>query len=360
MTPIDVQTGGQDNDCSLFYPGGSTLHAFYVDNPKSKMYTDPATGATFTITTNPTPSTGWPAYANGKSLSFKSTGAAIVDVGVNGGNDTTHYSYAAAGFTTGDGYLHAGAQSVDKSGNPTQLYSVGHVAFCYGTAATAAGTVFTDVNTNNMRDSADVGAAGLTVNAYSGTTLTASAVTQADGSYQISGLTPGSAYTVCVAVKDAQETLPNSSTPNKAGCSGQDERPLGYAVTTSQPLTKLDFGLAPGSVSGTVFNDANQNNCNDLAAGASCPAGLGSGTDSALGGWTVTLSGGSTVATATTQSDGSYTINAAFTPGTAYTVCETPPSGLWGQTVPLTAQSACTGRSCRTATPSRRPRRGSP
>ena len=44
VTPIDVQTGGQDNDCSLFYPAGSTLHAFYVDNPKTKSYTDPATG----------------------------------------------------------------------------------------------------------------------------------------------------------------------------------------------------------------------------------------------------------------------------------------------------------------------------
>ena len=60
VTPIDVQTGGQDNDCSLFYPAGSTLHAFYVDNPKTKSYTDPATGATFNITTNPTPSTSWP------------------------------------------------------------------------------------------------------------------------------------------------------------------------------------------------------------------------------------------------------------------------------------------------------------
>ena len=60
---------------------------------------------------NPTPSTGWPAYANGKYVSFASTGAAVVDVGVNGGNDTTHYGYAAAGFTTGDGYLHAGGPS---------------------------------------------------------------------------------------------------------------------------------------------------------------------------------------------------------------------------------------------------------
>lgn len=337
VTPIDVQTGGQDNDCSLFYPSGSTLHAFYVDNPKSKSYTDPATGATFTITTNPTPSTGWPAYANGKYMSFRSTGAAIVDVGVNGGNDTTHYGYAKNGFTTADGYLHAAAQSVDSSGNPTQLYSIGHVAFCYGLTATAGGTVFTDMNTNTVRDTGEAGLSGVTVNVYSGATLAGSAVTKGDGSYQLTNLAPGSTYTVCVVAKDATETLPSSTTASKAACSGTDERPLGYSFTTSQTVTGLDFGIAPGTVSGTVFTDANQNGCYDVAGGASCPPAPVVGTDSALGGWTVTLYGGSSPLSTTSKSDGSYSIPVSFSPGTAYTVCETPPSGLWGQTAPPAA-----------------------
>ena len=104
--PTDYYANDTPNDCGkLFYPsGGAPTYAFRIKDGTSKKYTDPATGATFTLTVNP-PNSGypsgsgtakWPAYANGTYFSFTSTGAAIVDVGVDGDNekDTTRYNYS--------------------------------------------------------------------------------------------------------------------------------------------------------------------------------------------------------------------------------------------------------------------------
>src|SRR4051794_20527649 len=87
ITPIDYNTGGQSNDCELFYAGNPAAkppYQFRIANPKSQTYTTTVNGATvsFTLTLNPTAAKqSSPAYANDKYLDFTSSGASIVDVG---------------------------------------------------------------------------------------------------------------------------------------------------------------------------------------------------------------------------------------------------------------------------------------
>ena len=47
--------------------------------------------------------------------------------------------------------------------------------------------------------------------------------------------------------------------------------------------------------------------------------------------------------TTTSNADGSYKINAAFSTSTNYTLCETPPSGTWAQDVPLPSTTTVCG-----------------
>src|SRR5262245_1688707 len=66
VLPVDVNTGGQSNDCAVF---GSTAHnQFRISNPKSQTYTTTVNGTsvTFTLTLNPDGAKTLPAYANEK------------------------------------------------------------------------------------------------------------------------------------------------------------------------------------------------------------------------------------------------------------------------------------------------------
>jgi SdrD B-like domain len=82
------------------------------------------------------------------------------------------------------------------------------------------------------------------------------------------------------------------------------------------------FNLLPGSVSGKVFQDTNQNGTNDTG-------------DSPLA-WTVRLykNGGVVATTSSSSADGSYTFNVPLDASATYAVCEMPPSGTWAQTKP--------------------------
>jgi len=76
-----------------------------------------------------------------------------------------------------------------------------------------------------------------------------------------------------------------------------------------------------GSVSGTVYQDRNQNGTNDDS--------------SPQAGWTVKLYQAATlVKTTTSGSGGSYAFALPLVPNSQYTVCEVPPSGTWAQTQP--------------------------
>ena len=94
VMPIDVDTGGQSNDCAVF--NSPAANQFRIANPKSKTYSTSVNGApvTFTVKLNPDSATGLPGYANQKYMDVSSTGAAIVDIGIKGGNDETDYRYS--------------------------------------------------------------------------------------------------------------------------------------------------------------------------------------------------------------------------------------------------------------------------
>ena len=348
VLPTDYYANDTPNDCGkLFYPsGGAPTYAFRIKDGTSKKYTDPATGATFTLTVNP-PNSGypsgsgsanWPAYANGKYFSFTSTGAAIVDVGVDGDNekDTTRYSYSGAsgGSVSGDGYLHASALKTNSDGSTKTLDGLDDMSFCYNTFAPISGTAFIDANGNGTKDDpVDASASGLMVTLFNGVgTSLGTTTTASDGSYTFPKESVGAAYKVCIGAPTADangylETLPTSGAACAAPASvGYTIAKLGVSGQSNQ-----DFGFEPlGSVAGTVYNDVNQNLANDDG--------------SALSGWTVTLYGGGQPASMPTGPDGSYKFKVPFSTSTTYTVCETPKDGTWAQDVPLpSSPSVCSG-----------------
>src|SRR5205085_1945580 len=129
-----------------------------------------------------------------------------------------------------------------------------------------------------------------------------------DGSYTLSGLTPGVAYTISVS-----HSGESCSTPSGA-CT--------YTVTptSGQNLTGDDFGLyQTASVSGTVYRDNDANATKDSG-------------DTGISGRTVTATPATgTAITTTTATDGTYTLT-GLKPGIAYTIsaahsgesCSTP------------------------------------
>ncbi len=118
-----------------------------------------------------------------------------------------------------------------------------------------------------------------------------------------------------------------------AACTAGGQAANGYGFTLSASgQAGADFGFEPwGSASGTVYNDLNQDGVNNDS--------------SPQQGWTVHLSGGSSLVKTTTSVGRLVHHHAPFSPGTAYTVCETPPSGLWGAEPAAcsTAQTCATG-----------------
>lgn len=346
ILPTDVPTGGQSNDCAVFYPNGSgPLYQYRISNPKTQTYTTtvgpaPGTTVTFTLTMNPSTATGLPAYTNDKYVSVTSTGAAIVDIGIKGGTDTARYNYSGIvqpnpvfGFVTDDGNLHAPAQSVNSSGNPTSLYSVSNLTFCFNLGSTVSGSVFNDANNNGSRDSGEGGQQSWTVNLYNGSTAAGSMTSAAGGSYQFTNVTVGATYTVCIVGQTGwRQTLPTSSTTGSAACSGTNpaESPRGYTFTMDSPKAGLDFGnVQLQSISGIAFNDANGNGVKD-------------GAESGQSGLTMTLYNGASSTTATTVANGAYQF-ANQVVGGSYSVCiSTPTPGSWVETLPASG-GQCTG-----------------
>ncbi len=273
VTPINVATGGQSDDCTVFYPGGGKpTYQYRIANPKTKTYTTRVDGVevTFTLTLNPPnppPGSGsLPAYASDKYVSFTSTNAGIVDVGIKGGADTSRYNYAGApvpgvtnpsyGSVASDGYLHAPAQSVDASGNPTQLYSVSNLTFCFEVMGSVSGTVYGDSNQNGARDSGELGQSGWTVKVYrhSSSTLVGTTTSAADGSYDVRvPFSTGVQYRVCETPPGAAsgwaQTQPLPSSDNV--CSAAGELRKGYVLTPTSPTQEIS-GKHFGNVSGAV------------------------------------------------------------------------------------------------------------
>jgi uncharacterized protein (DUF2141 family) len=146
--------------------------------------------------------------------------------------------------------------------------------------ASIAGTAYCDKNKNSIIDAGE-GIPGLTITLtgtdLGGAPINRTTTTDADGKYLFAGL-PAGTYTV---------TAPNTGD----GCKLTNSPDPNFPVGPGEAVKDKDFRYIPGSISGTVFCDANSNGQPDAGEG--------------IAGVTVTL-GGDGSATTTTDADGKY------------------------------------------------------
>jgi hypothetical protein len=331
LVPVDVPLGGNGTCSNLFTPAVSKLPNLQeYDNVNPGTGTGLASGhgdgVTFSLTLGGT--------SKQQVLQIGSTNAAIAAIGIKGGSESTAYDYTALNFApgvtqrwvAGDGNLHAPATKYTVSGgveSPSQWYGISQMTVCYRVLAPISGAVFNDANGTGL-PAGQGGLGGVAVTIVDNTTGGRTTVTSASSGTFSSPQPVGDSYTVCSASPGSgyQQTAPTAGTSCSGGLTG-------YTVTGGS--TANYFGFRPlGSVAGTVYNDANQDQTNDTG-------------DSPLSGWTVTLYGGAQPLSTTSNPDGSYKLNVPFSTSTNYTLCETPPSGTWAQDVPLPSTPSVCG-----------------
>jgi uncharacterized repeat protein (TIGR01451 family) len=218
--------------------------------------------------------------------------------------------------------------------------------FGYTTAATIGGVAWSDANNNGVKDPTETGLPGVTVRLLdsTGTTQVATTTTAADGSYQFTGLVPGT-YVVEVAATNFGAGAPLAGYSSSTGAPGQTTGPfegpkipdpnsgkkgacdhgttsasgavqcMPVTVTGDKPTNNLvDFGFVrAGTLTGKVFVDVNGNGQMDAEDTAG------------VAGVKVTASGPAGVFTTTTDSTGTYTF--VNLPAATYAVTEAPPAG---------------------------------
>jgi hypothetical protein len=210
------------------------------------------------------------------------------------------------------------------------------------------GTKFHDRNANGVRDTGDEALSGWDIKLYrdadgdkvledtddgvtgNGATAIATRTTDANGAYEFADLQNGD-YIVCEVKKTGwNESLPNSTTPDRANC-GIDTTlaPLGRGFKmTGADHVGNDFGnYQNGTKSGQKFVDTNGNGVKNTGE-----PGLANvqihlfGTDGL---------GNAVHLHATTDANGNYSISA---PPGSYTACETVPTG-YTQSFPTSGPS---------------------
>ncbi|QGJ68433.1 Hypothetical protein PBC10988_0920 [Planctomycetales bacterium 10988] len=186
-----------------------------------------------------------------------------------------------------------------------------------------SGTVFDDLNNNGVQDGGELGIPGVTVT-LTGTddlgAVSQTILTDANGNYSFTDLRPGE-YTVtetqATGYLDGIDTLGTvGGTPN--GNDTVNDEFSAVMLGTGDDGIDYDFAeLQPASISGTVFDDLNNNGIQD-------------GGELGIPGVTVTLTGTNDFGTITpivlmTDANGNY-IFENLRPGD-YTVTETQPAG---------------------------------
>ena len=222
----------------------------------------------------------------------------------------------------------AGTNTISSDNN------FGEVAAPAANAGVISGNVYLDANNNGTKDSGEAGIAGVTVT-LTGTDTTGSAVTlttttAADGSYSFTKLAPSNTagYTITetqpAAYLDGQTTIqsgnPGSATTAKPVASGGSDVIANVVLQANAQLANYNFGeLNTSSIAGFVYVDANNNGVMDT--GETAISGVAvklTGTD--IYGAAVTLS-------TTTAADGSYSFTKLASSNSAgYTITETQPA----------------------------------
>jgi SdrD B-like domain len=139
-----------------------------------------------------------------------------------------------------------------------------------------SGTIYIDLNRNQVHDAGEPGIPGVTVS-LAGDASTA-VVSGADGTYTFPSLPAGS-FSV-------------SSPSTAAGLQLFTPSPLGMTLAAGENKQGVDFGYVPGSVSGYAYVDLDRNGFKDVG-------------EPGIPGVVITLAG-PTGGTATTAADGSY------------------------------------------------------
>ena len=184
--------------------------------------------------------------------------------------------------------------------------------------ASLSGYVYVDANNNGSKDAGEAGIGGATVS-LSGTddmghTVSATQSTASDGSYQFTGLRPGT-----YAVKETQPAnyLDGKDTVGSAGGNMSNDLLSNIVLGPGAGGVNYNFGeLLPASLAGFVYVDANNNGIKEAG-------------EPGIAGVAVSLTGtddlGHTVSAAqSTGQDGSYNF-ANLRPGT-YAIAETQPA----------------------------------
>jgi len=272
VLPYDVAVGGT-GDCANLFTGPNSLGAGIKEydnvNPKTTNGINLSSGNKDNVAFGLTMNTD---SNKNQTLDIKSTGAAILGLGIKGGTQSTAYNYkryTTAGFVTGDNGLHGPLQSFTTDPSTlietgTQFYSISQLSVCYKVASYIQGIVYQDVDQSGAFNSGDTRPTGWTVRLYKdvtpgtpgGGTVIASASTVATGSYSYHFDLPvdGTHYRVC-EVPNGQpptgiggvwvETQPLPSTATL--CNGSGELAKGYDFTpTSSAGATGDFGNVGG------------------------------------------------------------------------------------------------------------------
>jgi hypothetical protein len=219
--PIDVGIGG-NGVCSNLFPSLGGVQEYDNPNPKTGTYdSGNSDSVKFDLQMDPTDlgKDTTPAWAKGNymnvAVNASGTAAKIVGIGINGGTDSTTYTY---GGVSQDTYLHAPAQSwktlTDSAGSyewPSKLYGISHLTVCYALGS-VSGTVKQDISGTLS------GQQSWTLRLYDQSgTLIRTTTSDANGGYTFAvNFTPGMTYTVCEVPPSgswAQET-PGPSQPD--------------------------------------------------------------------------------------------------------------------------------------------------
>lgn len=192
-----------------------------------------------------------------------------------------------------------------------------HNDFAEIVPASVAGFVYLDTNDDGIKEAGEAGLAGVAIT-LTGTNdlgpVTASTTTAADGSYQFQNLRPGH---YSITETEPASYLHGKNALGSLGGSLVSDQVISLTLATGAAGNQYDFAeLVPASLSGFVFQDANNSGSKDPG-------------DQGVANVTVTLAGtddkGAVNRTTVTASDGSYQFG-NLRPGN-YTITETEPAG---------------------------------